>query len=137
MRYAFTLFIIFITGCSSSPRYDSTSQVQSRNGVCQESLSADKLDAGTPQWVLLCILSTPAPVLPPEAVSAGIGGDVSVNIHFDAAGRVEGIDVLKSPSDLLSSAVVSAVLTWRVRPLNRDGRAVGFIAHQTFSFVYE
>jgi protein TonB len=70
-------------------------------------------------------LSTPRPVYPAEAKSAGHSGVVMLLVEIDAAGRASSVRVRKSSGFAeLDSSAERAVRGWRFRPAMLDGVAI-------------
>lgn len=75
----------------------------------------------------LQLVSGSAPVYPPEAREAGIGGYVVVRYDVDAEGRVVNARVVESePEEVFDEAALQAVSRWRFQPVtdDEDPRAV-------------
>lgn len=79
-------------------------------------------------------MHTVAPKMPLEALEKGIEGSVRVLLLVDHKGHVAEVKVLKSPSILLSDAVVKAMKQWRFTPRLVNGSPQPFTAEQTYEF---
>ena len=64
-----------------------------------------------------------APIVPPEAIQAGVNGVVVVEITIETDGTVKHVRVLRG-IPLLDQAALDAVRQWRYEPTLRDGQAV-------------
>jgi TonB family protein len=73
------------------------------------------------------------PVMPPEAVQAGIRGVVILEVTLGVDGRVTDAKVLRS-IPVLDQAALDAVRQWRYEPTLLDGRPVPIIVTVTVPF---
>jgi TonB family protein len=80
------------------------------------------------------LLKSVEPEMPHEAIIREIEGEVVAELSVEANGRVSAVRVLTSPNELLSNAVVEAMLQWVFSPLVHNGVATRFVARQTYSF---
>ncbi len=74
-----------------------------------------------------------APVYPPVAKAAKVGGPVVVEVTIDEDGDVLSARAL-SGHPLLKDAAVKAALGWRFTPTELDGSAVSVVGTLTFNF---
>ena len=56
------------------------------------------------------------PTYPEDAQKAGIQGQVLAFVWFDKNGKLVEAKILRSPSDSLSNAVLTALKSWRIAP---------------------
>lgn len=70
------------------------------------------------------LVSQIQPVYPVELENSGTTGLVVVHFVVDARGRVQDLEVLSSPHQLLSTAVFRAVSRWEFRAGMKNGRTV-------------
>ncbi|MGA7616366.1 MAG: energy transducer TonB [Thermoanaerobaculia bacterium] len=77
------------------------------------------------------------PLYPHIARVAGISGAVVLRCVIDERGHVNSIEVVSTPSPMLSSAAVDAVRGWRFRPGVFRGHAVATIFELTVNFRLE
>lgn len=64
------------------------------------------------------------PVYPPDALTAKIGGMVTVRIVVDATGHVASARALRTPDPRLGEAAVTAVKAWTYHPAIEDRKPV-------------
>ena len=64
------------------------------------------------------------PTYPAGARVLGIGGEVRMEVLVLESGEVGAVNVLRSPSPILSQAASAAARSWRYRPATSGGRAV-------------
>ena len=74
------------------------------------------------------------PEYPYKIRAMGIQGKVEFAFTVNEEGRVVAVKVLRSPSGVLSAAVVKAVRQLRFRPMKRDGKPTPFRAQQAIVF---
>lgn len=75
-----------------------------------------------------------APKMPREAIEKGVEGSVRIVLLVDHKGYVSEVQILKSPSGLLSEAVVKAMKQWRFAPRIVNGSPQPFRVEQTYEF---
>ena len=92
--------------------------------------SASPLDVEPPQ-----ILKRVSPKYPKELSELGFRGDVLLEMHIDAAGRVEKATVLQSNHPGFNKPAVEAALKSTFKPATRHGVPVPIIAQQRFLFT--
>jgi protein TonB len=79
-----------------------------------------------------------APEYPPDAARRREAGTVVVNLHINAAGRVESVELLQSSgSASLDRATIQTASRWHYRPAFHDGAAVPTTRRQIVNFVGE
>jgi TonB family protein len=133
------------TGCAASPKPPSTGDIGSSYRIgssaevshaeapavlAQQIESASTRQVGALEDGPIHLLKGAPPKTPPEAMRSGIEGVVRVRITFREDGTVSKVDVVSSPGEVLSAAVVEAVSQWRIAP-----RAHNLVAMQNFNFV--
>ena len=133
-----------LVGCANTGKYTSTYQVGTSKEVSAreaDSVLAERVEAETvlssglrPAQPPRMLRGSP-PTMPSEAIDRGIEGTVEVEITVAESGSVKSVRVLRSPHELLSAAVVSAVSLWQLAPRVLDGRPTQFTARQQFIFV--
>jgi TonB family protein len=69
------------------------------------------------------LLSSPAPVYPPQAASAGIEGVVRLKVRIGPDGKLNSAQLISGPPLLVTSAL-EAVQTWTWKPVSVNGTAV-------------
>jgi len=67
------------------------------------------------------ILSKEQPVYPPEAKMRNISGQVVLAAIISRQGTVDDLEVISSPSEILSGAAMEAVKRWRYKPYLLNG----------------
>jgi protein TonB len=78
----------------------------------------------------LVAISTPQPPFPPEALRAGVTGEVEVEISISADGSVADIRVIRaSPRNTFERGVQNTVRRWRFQPI-----AAPTTIRRTFTF---
>lgn len=75
-----------------------------------------------------------SPEYPPEAIAAGVGGVVIVEVTIDAGGLVADARILRSVTGL-DDAAVAAVRQWRYTPTRLNGDPVPIIMTVTVKFA--
>jgi len=75
------------------------------------------------------------PEYPDAAREEKIMGNVFLRSTINDQGRVEDLEVLESPDELLTTAAVDAVNQWRFEPAKCDGKAVGVYYNLTIKFA--
>lgn len=75
-----------------------------------------------------------SPPYPEEARRLGVEGAVVVKIYIDENGKVEEVEVVKSPSELLSTASKKALMSIRFKPAKAGGRFVPVCIELTLRF---
>ena len=85
----------------------------------------------------IVVLSKPLPAYTPEARQLKIQGDVTLQVRFEASGRVEVLRVLNGLGHGLDEQARIAAEHIRFKPATRDGRAVDEISviHVTFQMA--
>jgi TonB family protein len=73
-------------------------------------------------------------VYPPDAQTAGVSGDVVVNILIDGTGNVADAKVMRSVP-LLDDSALQAVHNWHFQPTMMNGQAVPVRMNVTVSFT--
>jgi protein TonB len=64
------------------------------------------------------------PIYPEAAKAQGIKGRVTLRVELDAAGEVSEISVLKSDSELLNEAAITAVKKVKFKPAQLEGKPI-------------
>ena len=80
------------------------------------------------------LISSVAPVMPREAITRGIEGDVLVELSIDPQGNVSDVKILESSDDIFSEVVLAAMKKWRFSPLIEHGVPRKFKTRQTYKF---
>ena len=80
------------------------------------------------------ILSKPAPVYTEEARRAGVQGEVTLSVIFQASGTVRVLGVVKSLGHGLDQAAEQAAAQIRFKPALRDGKPADFPATLRIQF---
>src|SRR5215216_3768045 len=80
------------------------------------------------------LLKSVEPAMPREAIIRELEGEVVAELSVEADGRVSTVRILTSSHELLSNAVVDAMLQWVFSPLMWNGAATGFVVRQTYVF---
>jgi len=66
-----------------------------------------------------------APAYPRSAEKQGLSGEVRVQLTVGANGRVKAAEVVSStPAGVFDQSVMAAVIRWRFKPPQVEGRAV-------------
>jgi TonB family protein len=141
MRYNFPLLVVFtlIAGCVTPPAtYDVNGKMvvgaeeaarviatRANTNIAAQTAYADRSPMLT---------YTVAPVMPREAVTRKIEGDVMAELSVGRDGNVTTVNILKSPHLLLSDAVTDAMKKWVFRPMIVDGMPQAFLVKQTYAF---
>ncbi len=75
------------------------------------------------------------PVYPKKAVEKRISGNVLLTATTDIYGRVEAVEVVEAPDDLLAEAAVKALKQWVYKPylVNKKPKRVKFTVNVTFA----
>ena len=81
-------------------------------------------------------VSKPAPVYPPAAKAAGVGGTVAVQIVVDEAGNVETAEAVSGPA-LLRDAAETAARRARFSPTLLSGQPLKVSGVVTYNFGLE
>jgi TonB family protein len=81
-------------------------------------------------------ISKPAPVYPPAAKAAGVGGTVAVQIVVDEVGNVETAEAVSGPA-LLRDAAETAALRARFSPTLLSGQPLKVSGVITYNFGLE
>lgn len=79
------------------------------------------------------LISSVMPVYPPMARSAGMGGNVVIEVSISATGTVVAAKVVSGPP-LLRQAAVDAVRRWKYQPATLNGSAVPVDITVTMAF---
>ncbi len=74
------------------------------------------------------------PTFPPALARAGVTYVVQAKICVSSDGTVDRVNVVKAADPLLDSNVVSAVRSWRYRPLVAAGMPIPFCTFVRFEF---
>lgn len=80
---------------------------------------------------------TPAATYPQRVQEQGISGTVETVIVIDYQGKVTSVDVVRSPSPLLSTEVRRTLATWRFTPARNKGVPVSIRKRQSIEFNLE
>jgi TonB family protein len=80
------------------------------------------------------MLSMANPTYPYELSKAGIAGVVVVEFIIDKSGQVSQAQVVRSTDRRFERAAVNAVLQWKFKPGEKDGRKVNVRASQRLEF---
>lgn len=144
--FSLVLALLLIGGCASKPtyRYYSSYVVEGAPGgllapeAAQAHMNAANSiiqeQSGGRYDNPIRLIYAPQPVTPPRATDDRIEGDVKVRILFGESGKVEKVDIVESPNELLTEAVLAAVRLWAITPATVNGRPAKFGARQAFSF---
>jgi len=135
------LLITVLSGCASPPPQTveiggNTAIVGSR---AARALVAERVNAAVAAQTPGAdaspkLLKAVEPAMPREAIIREIEGEVVAELSVEADGRVSAVRILTSSHELLSNAVVDAMLQWAFSPLLRNGVATRFVARQTYVF---
>jgi TonB family protein len=127
-----------LTGCASAPsaivyRYQPDGASYSRDEIFQQwntkfSGDSEHLD------YRIRLIEGELPAYPLAARRTGIEGLVRIRFMVNETGLVESWEIESSPHNLLSSASIAAIKTWRFEPIAENGRPVGFA--RTHQFVF-
>lgn len=86
--------------------------------------------AAAPARAALVAVNTPQPPYPPEALRAGVGGEVEVEISIGADGNVSEVRVLRAtPRNTFERGVQNTVRRWKFQPI-----AAPTTIRRTFTF---
>ncbi len=107
-------------------------------GVAMETgdLEAMVVDEGQTDQELVK-LYTPPPEVPLRAIELGISGTVMAILVIDREGRVESVEIEKSPHPSLSSSVRKALSRWRFKPATYKGVPVKVRRRQPIEITLE
>ncbi len=107
-------------------------------GVAMESreLEAMVVDEGQTDQQLVK-LYTPPPEVPLRAIELGISGTVMAILVIGRDGRVESVEIEKSPHPSLSSSVRKALSRWRFKPATYKGVPVKVRRKQPIEITLE
>ena len=147
----FVLFLIVVIGpvCSCGSTPPSTPPLASSTGGKQSSANADTpltkdpvASAMSPNVILrgdpgACLGAPPDPneVIPPELISrkepvlpsdVRTHGRVILSAVINVAGRVEGVQVVRSFTPAFDKACADAIREWRYTPATQHGKPVAF-----------
>jgi len=64
------------------------------------------------------------PYFPPEAAAQNVGRMIVVAAIVSAQGKLENVQIIQSPSPLLTAAVLAALGQWEFRPAEANGAQV-------------
>jgi TonB family protein len=76
----------------------------------------------------------PTPEYPRYARRTGIEGEVLVWVTVDAEGKVKGVQIRRSPHDVLSEAAAAAAWQWKFTPPTVEGKPVEFVGEYSIIF---
>ena len=94
-------------------------------------------DARATELAVRCPERT-APRYPPMAKRLREEGEVRLRVELDESGRVDRVTIVSSSGfPRLDDAARTAVMSWRCRAAQRDGRPVRSVALQSLDFVLE
>ena len=75
------------------------------------------------------------PTYPEDAQKAGIQGEVLAFVWFDKDGKLVEAKVLRSPHELLSDAILTALKSWRIAPNAPLYPEANYMSELRFVFV--
>jgi TonB family protein len=120
--------ILLATACSVLALATCTSALALRTDVSAGGVATDKAPAKkitvSPAEISGNKISGVNPTYPPEARKKKIQGTVVLEAVISKDGEIESLQVIESPSNLLSDSAMKAVQTWRYRPYLRNGEPV-------------
>jgi len=88
---------------------------------------------GTTGTMASKLMSSPEPEYPPEAIAAGVSGQVTVEAVVGPRGNVVDARVVSGPP-LLREAALDAIGHWKYRPYEEDGKPVSIATTAIFDF---
>lgn len=81
-------------------------------------------------------LANPPPIYPQKEFRRRIGGTTLVAFTLDADGKINGAQVKTSSGNKnLDKAAVDAVLTWKVTPLDKNGKPFSGVGETEITFA--
>lgn len=139
------LALVFIGGCADKPtsRHYSTYGIGTPSNLRAAEAAQAYMSAANPLLEQrrsdkpVRLIRAPQPVMPPQAIDDRIEGEVKIRIIFDETGKVGTVEVVESPHQLLTQAVLQAVKQWAITPATVNGKPEKTVVRQAFVFKAE
>jgi TonB family protein len=141
------LFVVFLVGRVFSPAVPRPAAVRNVRDVKPDAVYTNSPSGSLPgsvaqaatgdqdiiyfapiSSVLPVLVSRTEPLYPADALKAGEHGSVRMQIKISAAGAPTDPTVIQSPGFGMDDRALKAVMAWRFRPAQLDGKPVGAAA---------